>query len=99
MKEEGKDYRWINISIYACVISRFRHVRHSETLWIAAHQAPVHGILQARTLEGFAIPHSRGSSQPRDRTAPPKSPALQVDSLLQSHQGRKCLCQSSIHYV
>ena len=28
----------------------------------------VHGILQARTLEWVAIPVSRGSSQPRDRT-------------------------------
>ena len=28
----------------------------------------VHGILQARILEWVAIPHSRGSSQPRDQT-------------------------------
>ena len=28
----------------------------------------VHGILQARILEGVAFPFSRGSSQPRDRT-------------------------------
>ena len=28
----------------------------------------VHGILQAKTLEGIAIPLSRGSSQPRDGT-------------------------------
>ena len=28
----------------------------------------VHGILQERTLEGVAIPFSRGSSQPRDET-------------------------------
>ena len=28
----------------------------------------VHGILQARILEWVAIPLSRGSSQPRDRT-------------------------------
>ena len=27
-----------------------------------------HGILQARVLEWFAIPFSRGSSQPRDQT-------------------------------
>ena len=30
--------------------------------------SPVHGILQARLLEGVAMPSSRGSSQPRDRT-------------------------------
>ena len=28
----------------------------------------VHGILQARILEWIAVPSSRGSSQPRDRT-------------------------------
>ena len=28
----------------------------------------LHGILQARTLEWFAISFSRGSSQPRDQT-------------------------------
>ena len=28
----------------------------------------VHGILQARVLEGVAISFSRGSSRPRDRT-------------------------------
>ena len=31
----------------------------------------VHGILQARILEWVAIPLSRGSSQPRDRTQVP----------------------------
>ena len=40
----------------------------------------VHGILQARVLEWVAIPFSRGSSPPRD--SPPRSPALQADSLL-----------------
>ena len=30
--------------------------------------SPVHGILQVRILEGLAMPSSRGSSQPRDRT-------------------------------
>ena len=38
----------------------------------------VHGILQAWILEWEAIPFSRGSSQPRDRT---QYPALQADSL------------------
>ena len=30
--------------------------------------SPVHGVLQARILEWVAIPFSRGSSRPRDRT-------------------------------
>ena len=42
---------------------------HSVTPWTAACQAPLSmGILQARILEWVAIPSSRGSSQPRDRT-------------------------------
>ena len=36
----------------------------------------VFGILQARILEWVAVPHSRGSSQPRDRTVSPRSPSL-----------------------
>ena len=39
------------------------------TPWTIACQAPLSlGILQARILEWVAIPFSRGSSQPRDRT-------------------------------
>ena len=36
------------------------------TPWTMAHQAPVHGISQARILEWVAISFFRGSSQPRD---------------------------------
>ena len=39
----------------------------------------VRGILQSRVLEWVALPFSRGSSQPRDRTW---VSSLQVDSLL-----------------
>ena len=45
----------------------------------------VHGILQARILEGVAFPFSRGSSQPG---VEPKSPTLQVDSLTAELQGK-----------
>ena len=42
------------------------------TLWdpmdCSSPGSSVHGIFQARILEWFAIPFSRGSSQPRDRT-------------------------------
>ena len=38
-------------------------------IWTAARQAPLSsGILQARILEWVAMPFSRGSSSPRDRT-------------------------------
>ena len=36
--------------------------------WAVVRQAALGGILQARTLEWVAIPFSRGSSRPRDRT-------------------------------
>ena len=39
------------------------------TPWTIAHQAPLSmGILQASILEWVAMPSSRGSFQPRDRT-------------------------------
>ena len=45
------------------------HVRLFVTPWTVAFYAPLSmGILQARRLEGVAIPFSRGSSQPRART-------------------------------
>ena len=46
-------------------------VSHSVSLTLCNSMdcsPPVHGILQARILEWAAIPFSRGSSQPRDRT-------------------------------
>ena len=44
-------------------------VRLFATPWTAARQAPLSvGILQARILKWVAMPSSRASSQPRDRT-------------------------------
>ena len=43
-------------------------IRLYATPWTSPAGSSVHGILQARTLEWVAIPFSRGSSQPRDRT-------------------------------
>ena len=48
----------------------------------------VYGILQARILEWVTISSSRGSSQPRDQTTSPMSPALQVDSLPAESSGK-----------
>ena len=45
----------------------------------------VHGSLQARILEWAAIPFSRASFQPRDRT---RSPTLRADSLLSAPPGK-----------
>ena len=51
------------------VLSLSSCVRVFTTPWAIALQAPLStGILQARILEWVAMPSSRGSSQPRDRT-------------------------------
>ena len=51
------------------MLSRFSGLRLFVTLWSVAHQAPLSmGVLQARIVERVAMPSSRGSSQPRDRT-------------------------------
>ena len=64
----------------------------------------VHGISQARILEWFVIPFSRGSSPPRDQTcvsciadgffttAPPGKPFLTLLLLLLSRFSRVRLC-------
>ena len=54
----------------ACVHAKsLSRVRLIATPWTVAHQAPLsRGILQARIQEWVAMPSSRGSSPPRDRT-------------------------------
>ena len=51
------------------VLTHFNHVLLFATPWTVARQAPLSvGILQARILELVAMPSSRASYQPRDRT-------------------------------
>ena len=47
--------------MWVCVLSRLSRVQLCVTLWAIACQS-VHGILQARILEGFTMSFSRGSS-------------------------------------
>ena len=52
-----------------CCAQALGHVRLFATAWTVVRQAPLSlGILQAGILEWVAMPSSRGSSQPRDRT-------------------------------
>ena len=61
-------------------------IQHFVTPWAVAHQAPLSmGILQAKIQDRVAMPSSRGSSRPRIK---PKSPALQVDSLVFEPPGK-----------
>ena len=51
-----------------CMLSHFSCVLFYVTLGTIAHQASVHGILQARILEWISMPSSRESFWPRDWT-------------------------------
>ena len=50
----------------ACVLSHFSPVRLCDPMHYSLPDSSIHGILQARILEGVAMPSSRGSSRPRD---------------------------------
>ena len=72
LKSVDESLRWNNIGIvlkmFVCVLV----ARSCLTLCDPVDPSPpgssVHGLLQARTLKWVAIPFSRGSSPPRDRT-------------------------------
>ena len=75
------------IMSYACVLSL------CESMDSSPPGSSVHGILQARILEGAAISSYRGSSR-QIKPASSEAPALQVDSLPLSH-GACPLCPMS----
>ena len=78
----------VTVPMYACMLSPSSRVQLCMASWTVAHEAPLlMVILQARILEWVAVPFSMGSSGPRDRTGISYVSALQVDSLLLSHQG------------
>ena len=54
---------------HACLLSWFSRTRLFESpVDCSLPGSSVYGILQARTLEWVAMPFSRGSSRPRDRS-------------------------------
>ena len=57
-----------------------------------------HGILQARTLEWFAMPCPRGSSHPGIEPTSPAFPALQADSLPTEPPGKLWCNYASIKF-
>ena len=78
----------LSMYICMCVLSPFSRVR--------LHVMPgssVHGILQARILEWVAMPSSRGSSWPRDRTCISFDSSI-ADGFLNSWATREtpCMC-------
>ena len=66
------------VCVCVCVCMKKVKVTRSCPTLCNCMNYTVHGILQARILKWVAIPFSRGSSQPRDRT---RVSPLQADSL------------------
>jgi len=56
------------MKICVCMLSCFIHVWLCNSMEYSLPDSSVHGILQARILEWAAMPSSRASSWPRDRT-------------------------------
>ena len=68
-----------------CMFSRFRCVHLFETLWTSAHQAPLSmGFSRQEYWRRLPCPPPEDLPDPGIQLG---SPALQVDSLLLSHQG------------
>ena len=55
-------------SLYTYMLGHFSHVWLCNPMDCSPPGSSDYGILQARILEWVAMPSSRGSSQPRDRT-------------------------------
>ena len=70
-----------------CVLNRFSHVRRFVTLQTVAHQAPLHGILQASILEWLPCPPPGDLPDSGIEPMSPVVVALQEDSLLLRHWG------------
>ena len=89
---------WSRFLTHVCVFRCVSRVWLFVAPWTVACQVPVHGILQARTLEWVTMPSSRGSSQLRDltqvsciaggffTTEPPGKPLLRIPISLSSFQ-------------
>ena len=75
-------------------------VRLFVTPWTVAHQAPPSmGILQARILEWVAMPSSRGSSPPRDRTHISGVSGIHSDSLAPEPSERTLIKQGAFNIL
>ena len=59
------ELKWVNI---ICVLGHFRHIQLCNPLNCSPAGSSIHRILQARIPEWVAMPSSRESSWPRDRT-------------------------------
>ena len=56
------------VCVCVCMLSHFSHIWLNDLMDSSLRGSPVHGFLQARTLEQVVVTYSRGSSPSRDRT-------------------------------
>ena len=74
--------------VRACVCCRFARVQLFTTSWTVAHQAPLSmGFSRQEYWSGLPCPPPGDLPDPEIEPGSPAAPALQVDSLLLSHQG------------
>ena len=74
--------------MHACVLSCFSRVQLFVTPWTVAHQVPLStGFSRQEYWSGLPSPPPEDRPNPGIKPESPPSPALQVDSLLLSHQG------------
>ena len=84
----------VHMCVHACVLSHFSRVRLFVILWTAAFQAPLSVEFSRQEYwSGLPCPPLGKLPDPGIEPRSPVAPALQVDSLLLSHQG------SQISYI
>ena len=70
------------------MLSHFSHIQLFVTLWIVARQVPLSmGFSRQEYWSGLPCPPPGELPDPRIKPVSPVAPALQADSLPQSHQG------------
>ena len=76
------DTSLINKIMYACVLSRFRHVQLFATLWSVAHQASLSiGFSRQKYWSGLPCPPPGDPPDPGVETVSLRSPAWQACSV------------------
>ena len=78
----------VKMTILLLLLSCFSRVQLCATLWTTAYQALLSmGFSRQEYLSGLPCPPPEGPPNPRIKPTSPATAALQVDSLLLSHQG------------
>ena len=70
---------YMDVYMYACVLSHFSHVQLFVTLWTVAHRAPLSmGFSWQEYWSGLAFPSPEDLSNTRIAPSSPVFPALQI---------------------